>query len=80
MPNLAGSSLSNIKDFSLEVLTLSDTAFKTATQAIDSGGTLTMAQMTKYQAEVSQYSLISQIMSAVIKELVDSMKAIANKI
>ena len=80
MPNLAGSSLSNIKDFSLEVLTLSDTAFRAATQAIDSGGTLTMAQMTKYQAEVSQYSLISQIMSAVIKELVDSMKAIANKI
>ena len=80
MPTLAGSSLNNIKDFSLEVLNLADGAFKTATQAIDSGGTLTMAQMTKYQAEVSQYSLISQIMSAVVKELVDSMKAIANKI
>lgn len=80
MANLAGSSLNNIKDFSLEVLNLADGAFKTATQAIDSGGTLTMAQMTKYQAEISQYSLISQIMSAVVKELVDSMKAIANKI
>ncbi len=80
MPTLAGSSLNNIKDFSLEVLNLADGAFKSATQAIDSGGTLTMAQMTKYQAEVSQYSLISQIMSAVVKELVDSMKAIANKI
>ena len=80
MATLAGSSLNNIKDFSLEVLNLADGAFKSATQAIDSGGTLTMAQMTKYQAEVSQYSLISQIMSAVVKELVDSMKAIANKI
>ncbi len=80
MPTLAGSSLNNIKDFSLEVLNLADGAFKSATQAIDSGATLTMAQMTKYQAEISQYSLISQIMSAVVKELVDSMKAIANKI
>ena len=80
MATLAGSSLNNIKDFSLEVLNLADAEFRRVTQAIDSGGTLTMAQMTKYQAEVSQYSLISQIMSAVVKELVDSMKAIANKI
>ncbi len=80
MPTLAGSSLNNVKDFSLEVLNSADAEFKKVTQAIDSGGTLTMAQMTKYQAEVSQYSLISQIMSAVVKELVDSMKAIANKI
>ena len=80
MATLNGTSLSNVKDFAGDVLTLADTAFKTATQAIDSGATLTMAQMTKYQAEISQYSLISQIMSAVVKELVDSMKAIANKI
>ena len=80
MATLAGSSLNNIKDFSLEVLNFADSEFRKVTQAIDSGGTLTMAQMTKYQAEVSQYSLISQIMSAVVKELVDSMKAIANKI
>ncbi len=80
MATLGGSSLENVKVFAVDVLTTADNAFKAATQAIDSGGTLTMAQMTKYQAEVSQYSLISQIMSAVVKELVDSMKAIANKI
>jgi hypothetical protein len=80
MATLNGTSLSNVKDFAGDVLLLADNAFKAATQAIDSGATLTMAQMTKYQAEISQYSLISQIMSAVVKELVDSMKAIANKI
>lgn len=80
MATLGGSSLENVKVFAVDVLTTADNAFKAATQAIDSGGTLTLQQMTKYQAEVSQYSLISQIMSAVVKELVDSMKAIANKI
>ena len=80
MATLGGSSLENVKVFAVDVLTTADNAFKAATQAIDSGGTLTLQQMTKYQAEISQYSLISQIMSAVVKELVDSMKAIANKI
>jgi hypothetical protein len=80
MATLGGSSLENVKVFAVDVLTTADNAFKAATQAIDSGGTLTLHQMTKYQAEISQYSLISQIMSAVVKELVDSMKAIANKI
>ena len=79
MATLAGSSLNNIKDFSLEVLNLADAEFRKVTQAIDSGGTLTMAQMTKYQAEVSQYSLISQIMSAVVKELVDKLTSIENE-
>ena len=80
MASLASTSLSGVKDFATTVLTTADGLFKTATDAIDSGATLTMAQMTKYQAEISQYSLISQSMSAVVKELVDSMKAIANKI
>ena len=80
MATLGGSSLEAVKTFADSVLGIADKAFQTATQAIDSGGTLTMQALTKYQAEISQYSLISQIMSAVVKELVDSMKSIANKI
>ena len=80
MATLATTSLEGVKNFAVDVLNVADATFKAATQAIDSGGTLTLYQMTKYQAEISQYSLISQIMSAVVKELVDSMKAIANKI
>jgi hypothetical protein len=80
MATLDSTSLEGVKNFTVGVLKIADEAFKTATQGIDSGGTLTLAKATEYQAQISQYSLISQIMSAVVKELVDSMKAIANKI
>jgi hypothetical protein len=39
-----------------------------------------MAEMVKYQSESAKFTLTATIMSAIIKEVIDTMKGIANKI
>jgi ketol-acid reductoisomerase len=80
MASLTSATLTDIQSFTSNVLNTAESAFKIATDKIDTGGTLSMAQMTSYQAEISKFTLIAQIMSAITKEMVDTMKGIANKI
>ncbi len=80
MATLFSATLTDIQSFTSNVLNAAEQAFKNATDKIDTGGTLSMAQMTSYQAEISKFTLIAQIMSAITKEMVDTMKGIANKI
>lgn len=80
MASLNSATLTDIQSFTSNVLNAAETVFKNATDKIDTGGTLSMAQMTSYQAEISKFTLIAQIMSAITKEMVDTMKGIANKI
>ena len=78
--SLAGTTLNNIQDFTTGVLGAAETIFKRVTNDISTGGTLSMAEMIKYQAETSKFTLTATIMSAIIKEVIDTMKGIANKI
>jgi len=77
---LVGTTLTNIQDFTKAALVDAETVFKTKTNALATGGTLSMAAMIEYQAETSKFTLTAQIMSAITKEVVDTMKGIANKI
>lgn len=78
--SLIGTTLNNIQDFTTGVLGAAESAFKTVTNAISTGGTLSMAAMIQYQSETSKFTLTAQIMSAITKEVIDTMKTIANKI
>lgn len=78
MPNMANTSLGEIKTLALTALDSADARFKTATENLDTTN-LTMGGAVKYQADLTLYSIVSQAMSAVIKEVSDSLKAIINK-
>jgi hypothetical protein len=78
--SLAGTTLNNIQAFTSSVLGSAEEVFKTFTNALSTGGTLSMASMIQYQAETSKFTLTAQIMSAITKEMIDTMKSIANKI
>jgi hypothetical protein len=78
--SLAGTTLNNIQAFTKDALVAAETVFKDKTNALATGGTLSMAAMIEYQAETSKFTLTAQIMSAITKEMVDTMKSIANKI
>ncbi len=77
---LAGTTLNNIQEFTTGVLGAAENAFKLVTNAISTGGALSMAEMIKYQSESAKFTLTATIMSAIIKEVIDTMKGIANKI
>ncbi len=80
MATLASTTLSGIQSFTSSVLSAAEAVFKTQTEALQTGGTLSMAAMIQYQAETSKFTLTAQIMSAITKEMIDTMKSIANKI
>lgn len=77
---LAGTTLNEIQSFTTGVLGAAETVFTRVTNALSTGGTLSMAEMIKYQAETSKFTLTATIMSAILKEVIDTMKGIANKI
>jgi hypothetical protein len=77
---LAGTTLSNIQTFTTGVLGAAENVFKTVTNALSTGGALSMASMIYYQAEASKFTITATIMSAINKEVIDTMKGIANKI
>jgi hypothetical protein len=77
---LAGTTLTNMQDFTTGVLGAAENAFKLVTNAISTGGALSMASMIYYQAEASKFTITATIMSAINKEVIDTMKGIANKI
>ena len=77
---IAGTTLDQIQTFTKAVLGDAEKIFKDATDALATGGTLSMTAMIQYQAETSKFTLTAQIMSAITKELIDTMKGIANKI
>jgi hypothetical protein len=77
---LAGTTLTEMQSFTTGVLGAAETIFKGVTNALSTGGTLSMAEMIKYQAETSKFTLTATIMSAILKEVIDTMKGIANKI
>jgi hypothetical protein len=77
---LAGTTLTNMQDFTTGVLSAAETVFKNVTNALSTGGALSMAEMIKYQSESAKFTLTATIMSAIIKEVIDTMKGIANKI
>ena len=77
---LAGTTLTEIQSFTTGVLGAAETIFKGVTNALSTGGTLSMAAMISYQAEASKFTITAQIMSAITKEVIDTMKSIANKI
>ena len=77
---LLGTTLNEIQNFTTGVLGAAETVFKRVTNELSTGGTLSMAAMISYQAETSKFTLTAQIMSAITKEVIDTMKSIANKI
>ena len=77
---LLGTTLNEIQSFTTGVLGAAETVFKRVTNDLSTGGTLSMAAMISYQAEASKFTITAQIMSAITKEVIDTMKSIANKI
>lgn len=77
---LTGTTLSNIQTFTTGVLGAAETVFKSVTNAISTGGALSMAEMIKYQSESAKFTLTATIMSGINKEVIDTMKGIGNKI
>ena len=60
-------------------MTAAETALTEQLNAIPSGGEVTTTQLLRLQTAIAKYTITASVFSAIIKELSDSLKSIANK-
>ena len=77
---LPGTTLDQIQKFTSDVVKGAETVLKSATDALSTGGAMSMETMLKYQAELSKYTLTGQLMATIGKELIDALKSVVNKV
>ena len=77
---LPGTTLEQIQKFTSDVVKGAETVLKSATDALSTGGAMSMETMLKYQAELSKYTLTGQLMATIGKELIDALKSVVNKV
>jgi hypothetical protein len=61
-------------------ITTAESNLTSQLDAIPSGGEVTTAQLLRLQTAIAKYTVTSSVFSAVIKEMSDSLKSMANKI
>ena len=61
-------------------MTAAETALTEQLNAIPRGGEVTTTQLLRLQTAIAKYTITATIFGAIIKELSDSLKSIANKI
>jgi len=61
-------------------MTAAETALTEQLNAIPSGDEVTTTQLLRLQTAIAKYTITASVFSAIIKELSDSLKSIANKI
>ncbi len=77
---LPGTTLDQIQKFTSDVVKGAEGVLKSATDALATGGAMSMESMLKYQAELSKYTLTGQLMATIGKELIDALKSVVNKV
>ena len=77
---LPGTTLEQIQKFTSDVVKGAETVLKSATDALSTGGAMSMESMLRYQAELSKYTLTGQLMATIGKELIDALKSVVNKV
>jgi hypothetical protein len=77
---LPGTTLDQVQKFTSDVVRGAESVLKTTTDALSTGGAMSMESMLKYQAEISKYTLTGQLMATIGKELIDALKTVINKI
>ena len=78
--SLPGTTLDQVQKFTSDVVKGAEGILKTATDALSTGGAMSMETMLKYQAELSKFTLTGQLMAAIGKEIIDALKAVVNKV
>ncbi len=80
MPDLRSTGLNSVWESIQQPLETVDLALRQALGGIPEGGEVTTAQLLNLQYQMARYSVTSSVMSAVIKEISDSLKGPANRI
>ena len=72
--------LSNINKFASDRMSTMEGDVKTQLNNLQGGGELTQADLLKLQFNIAKYTISASTISAITKEVADSLKQTANKI
>lgn len=72
--------LSNINKFASDRMSTMEGDVKTQLNSLQGGGELTQADLLKLQFNIAKYTISASTISAITKEVADSLKQTANKI
>ena len=72
--------LKDINTFAADRLGTMETDVKTQLNELSGGGELTQADLLKLQFNIAKYTISASTLSAITKEVADSLKQTANKI
>lgn len=72
--------LKDINSFATDRLTTMETDVKNQLNGLSDGGELTQADLLKLQFNIAKYTISASTLSAINKEIADSLKQTANKI
>lgn len=78
--NIEKLDLSNINKFAADRMTTMEGDVRTQLDALKGGGELTQADLLKLQYNIAKYTISASTISAITKEVSDSLKQTANKI
>ncbi len=80
MADLRNSGLNAVYQSVETPMETADLALRQSLGAIPEGGEVTSSQLLKLQYQLARYTVTATVFSAIIKELSDSLKGMANKI
>ena len=72
--------LKDINGFATDRLSSMEIDVRTQLNALNDGGELTQADLLKLQFNIAKYTISASTLSAITKEVADSLKQTANKI
>ncbi len=72
--------LKDINSYATDRLTTMETDVKNQLNGLSDGGELTQADLLKLQFNIAKYTISASTLSAINKEVADSLKQTANKI
>lgn len=78
--NIEKLDLSNINKFASDRMSTMEGDVKTQLNSLQGGGELTQADLLKLQFNIAKYTISASTISAITKEVADSLKQTANKI
>jgi hypothetical protein len=77
---ITNTTLDEVQKFTSGAVKAAEGVLKIATDALATGGAMSMETMLKYQAELAKYGLTGQLMATIGKELIDALKSVVNKV